>query len=400
MLNSIIEPTIAEAATQRPPQEIGSKQRCMIAGATLAGLLLATFFLASIPASAQSVPGPIAPKTGQQVQKAPNIRVKVDLVSTPVVVHNAQGDLVLDLTERNFKVYDNGAEQKIEGFDLGGAPLSVVIVMETSSRVEALLPAIRRTGILFTQTVLGESGDAAVIGYNDTVDKLLPFTSDRDAIEQTVMKLQEGTSGAHLYDALSEAVGLLRDRTSSRRRVIITLAEANDTGSEEKLGAVLREAQLANITIYSVGLSTTAAEVRGPQKQNAPISATPPGTFGLPPIPGTPQTPTIEQQRQGNVDLLGLAVWVVQHTTAVVRDHPLELATIATGGLYQSTLRDSSIQSAIDTIGGELTAQYTLSYRPTGTGAGDYHEIKVEVVGRRGLKVRARPGYYLGSPTN
>ncbi|HEY1866140.1 MAG TPA: VWA domain-containing protein [Candidatus Acidoferrales bacterium] len=351
-------------------------------------------------AHAQLVPGPITPKAGQDVQKPPNIRVNVNLVSAPAVVHNANGALVLDLTEQNFRIFDNGAQQKIEGFDLGGAPLSVAIVMETSSRIEALLPAVRRTGILFTQTVLGESGDAAVIGYNDEVDQLLPFTGDHDAIERTIDKLQEGTSGARLYDALSQAVGMLRDRASSRRRVIITVAEAVDTGSEEKLGAVLREAQLANITIYSIGLSTTAAEVRGPQKQNAPISATPPGTFGLPPIPGTPQTPTTEQQRQGNVDLLGLTVWVVQHATAVVHDHPLEVATIATGGLYQSTLRDSAIQAAIDTIGGELTAQYTLSYRPTGTGAGDYHEIKVEVVNRRGLKVRSRPGYYLGPSGN
>ena len=83
-----------------------------------------------------------------------------------------------------------------------------------------------------------------------------------------------------------------------------------------------------------------------------------------------------------------------------VREHPLELATIATGGLYQSTLRDTAIEPAIDAIGGELHAQYTLSYRPTDTGAGDYHEIKVEVVNRRGVKVRSRPGYYLGAPSN
>ncbi len=362
---------------------------------TLAPLAL----FAALPAAAQSIPGPISPRPGQAVQKAPSIRVRVNLVSTPAVVHNTQGELVLDLMQENFRVSDNGVPQKIEGFELGGAPVSVAIVMETSSRVEALLPAVRRTGIVFTQTVLGESGDAAIIGYNDQVDKLLDFTSDHDAIEKTINKLPEGNSGARLYDALAQAVSMLRDRPETRRRVIITVAEATDTGSEEKLGAVLREAQLANITIYSVGLSSTAAEVRGPQKQNGPISATPPGTFGLPPMPGTPQTPSSEQQRQGNVDLLGLAVWVVQHATAVVRDHPLELATIATGGLYQSTLRDSEIQSAVDAIGGELTAQYTLSYRPTGTGAGDYHEIKVEVVNRRGLKVRSRPGYYLGSPT-
>ncbi len=68
---------------------------------------------------------------------------------------------------------------------MGGAPLSVVIVMETSSRIDALLPAVRRTGILFTETVVGENGDAAVIGYDDQVNHLQDFTSDHDAIEKT-----------------------------------------------------------------------------------------------------------------------------------------------------------------------------------------------------------------------
>ena len=132
-------------------------------------------------------------------------------------------------------------------------------------RITALLPQLRRTGILFTQTVLGEKGDAAVIGYDDRVDRLLSFTSDADAIEKTISNLKEGTSGARLYDALSAAVDMLRQRSSSRRRVIVTMAEAVDTGSEEKLGQILREAQLANITIYSIGLSSTAAALRGPQ---------------------------------------------------------------------------------------------------------------------------------------
>ncbi len=139
-------------------------------------------------------------------------------------------------------------------------------MVETSSRIAALLPAIRRTGILFTQTVLGPDGDATVIGYNDEVDKLIGFTSDHDAVEKTFSDLQPGGSGTRLYDALEQAVGALRNRPESRRRVIITLAEAVDSGSEEKLGQVLREAQLANITIYSVGLSSTAAAARGDSK--------------------------------------------------------------------------------------------------------------------------------------
>ena len=379
-------------------------QRIRVQTAILAGLTLFATKLA-LP---QAPSGPLAPKPGQAIQKGPpqsaqkpldqSIRVRVDLVTAPVVVRNGQGELVLDLVEKNFRIFDNGVEQKLEAFDMGGAPLSVVVVMETSSRIEALFPALRRTGVLFTETVVGENGDAAVIGYDDQVNHLQDFTSDHDAIDKAIANLKPGTSGTRLYDALSSAVGMLKNRPAARRRVIITVAEAVDSGSEEKLGEVLRDAQLANITIYSVGLSTTAAEMRGPQKSGAPPSATPPGVFGQPPIPGTPQTPTTEATRNGNIDIMALAVWVVQHAEAAVKERPLEVATAATGGLYQSTVKDASIEKAIDEIGGELHAQYTVSYRPTGTNTNGYHEIHVQVVDRRNLTVRSRPGYYLSSP--
>jgi len=75
-----------------------------------------------------------------------------------------------------------------------------------------------------------------------------------------------------------------------RRRVMMILSEATDAGSDAKLGEVLRNAQLANVTIYSVGLSTTRAELQAKPKDTRP-QLTPPGTFPLPPQPGTPQTP-------------------------------------------------------------------------------------------------------------
>jgi VWFA-related protein len=320
------------------------------------------------------------------------------LVSTPVVVRDAQGELVFNLNKSDFRVYDNGLQQSVEEFDMGGSPLSVALVVETSSRIEALLPALRRTGILFTQTVLGENGEAAVVSYNDSVTRLLDFTKNSDAIEKTFSDLKRGTSGARLYDSLSQAVRLLRDRPAGRRRVIVALAEANDTGSESKLGDVLREAQIANITIYSVALSSTAAELRGPQRAAPAPTITPPGTFGQTPRPGTVQTPTTEAQRAGSADILGAVIWAIQHATEPIRENSLEMAAAGTGGSYQAPFRDRSIEMAIDQIAGELHAQYTLSYRPSGTDAG-YHEISVQV-DRPGTQVRTRPGYYLAGSVN
>jgi VWFA-related protein len=357
---------------------------------------------------AQAPEGPMAPRPGQPVQQVPpdvqaKLKVRVALVNTPVTVRDSKGDMVHDLDAKDFRITDNGVEQKISHFDLGGDPLSVVILIETSSRIDPILPEMRKTGILFTQTVMGPEGEAAVVGFNDAVDKLQDFTSDGDSIENGVAHLETGTSGLKLYDAMAVGVEMLSGRLPQptadkpgKRRVMLILSETVDAGSEAKLGEVLRKAQLANVTIYSVGLSTTRSELKAKPKDTQ-IQTAPPGIFTLPPPPGTVQTPTTEANRNSGVDLLGLAVWAVEHADNKAKDHAMEVASTATGGAHLSTYKDRSIEKAIDEIGGELHSQYTVGYAPTDTNDLGYHEIKVQV-DRKNLKVRARPGYYVAAP--
>ena len=364
--------------------------RAMAVVALAAGLGLAALVL-----RAAQTQGPIPPQPGTPVQQPPEgpIRVRVELVRVPVSAIGPKGEPILDLQQRDFHVYDEGREQAISAFDLGGEELSAVLVFETSSRVAPLLPVVQKSAIVFTQTIVGPSGEAAVLTYDDTVNHVLPFTTDNDKIEKSITGLASGNSGARLYDALSAAVGLLRDRPIERRRAIVVVGEAVDSGSEEKLGRVLRDAQLSNVVIYSVGLSTMSATARSQPTQSGPPAATPPGTFGGPSFPGQVQTPTSQAQYGGNIDLMGLAEWAVRNVTAVVKERPLEVAAVATGGTFQSTVRDSKIEMAIDAIGGDINSQYVLSYRPGASDSG-YHQIRV-TVDRPGVKVRTRPGYFL-----
>ncbi len=363
----------------------------------------AGFALLAAAVSAQAPPGPIQtdPSARQQPAKAPEspqepIRVRVELVSTPVTVRTATGELVLDLTRDQFRVFDNGVEQQIEDFELGGDPISAVFVFETSSRVEPLLPAVRKAAVLFTQVVLGQSGEAAILAFDDRVELLLDFHSDHERIERVISQLPVGTSGARMQDALSRAVGMLRNRPPDRRRVILLVSEAVDRGSETPLGVILREAQLNQITVYAVGLSTAAALLRA-EPQSAANSPYPPGTFPRPPLPGTVQTPTTEQHRAGQIDLLSAIALLVQMGSNAIGKNAHELLAAGTGGLYVSTFRDRAIEQAVSEIGGELHAQYTLTYRPKDVSPSGYHEIRVEVT-RPNLTVRARPGYYLPPP--
>ena len=340
----------------------------------------------------QAPPGPLPPPAHIQEPPKPSVRVNVDWVSMPVTVRDLSGDLVLDLGKKDFHVVQDGVEQKIEHFDLGGDPLSVVFVVEISNRVAPLLPAVRNTGIILSQDVMPGDVRAALVSYDDDVVVREPFTPSGDAIERTMHNLPTGLSGAKLYDALSKAVDLLSRQPRERRRVIVALAEPVDTGSETKLGEVLRAAELKNVTIYSVGLSTTAAEMRAePQYRPPPY---PPGISPMPGPPGIPQTPSTMQIENTSADLGAAVIWVVQHVEAKVKDNALQLAAAATGGEDIPAYKDRTIEKNLSKIASELHAQYTLAYRPTEGNEPGFHHISV-TVDRSGMKVHTRPGYYL-----
>src|SRR4029077_7985229 len=151
--------------------------------------------------------GPITPQQGTPVQQPPEgtIRVRVALVRAPVVVIDSKGEPILDLQQKDFHVLDDGAEQAIESMDLGGEPVSAVLVFETSSRIAPLLPAVQKSAIVFTQTVVGPSGEGAVLSYDDHVNVFVPSSTDNKKIKKPIATLKPGNSGARLYDALADA---------------------------------------------------------------------------------------------------------------------------------------------------------------------------------------------------
>jgi len=307
------------------------------------------------------------------------------------------------LQATDFQLTDHGVPQTITHFDVGGDPISLVVLFETSSRVTPLLPAVQKTGILITDTILGPSGETAIIGFNDSVDKLLPFTKNA-----TNSKLRLASSSGYFRFAPLRRDGCRRRNavrpagshpiTPGRRRVLLVVSEASDFGSQTKLGEVLRKAQLANITIYSVGLSTTRALLQAEPKQNR-VDIAPPGTYPLPPIPGKPpcrrRRPAPQQHRgpYGSRRLGGQSRRG-QSKRPRTRSRGSSDRRRALRHLQKPYCGKSAGRNRR-----ELHTQYTLGYSPVGTSETGYHEIKVSLVDPkyRNLKLRSRPGYYVAS---
>ena len=367
--------------------------------------LVALVALAAPPARSQEAPpGPIHTRPGAEPEKLTpeqakrTIRVRVNEVTAPVTVRNANGEMLLDVPKESFHIFDNGVEQKIEHFDLGASSLSIVLAVETSSHIEPMFPAVKDTGLVFTETVMALTSEVAVVGYDDDVSVLKKFTTDPDAIEEVVRNLTMGTSGTRLYDAMSRGIALLERRPEAQRRILVVIGEAQDTGSESTLGEVLRRAQLANVTIYSLGLSTAMADLRAKEGSRGSLTG-PARNLSAADAKRQPQTPGLERQvANPPIDYMALAVWLVKTGKMLLAGpNSLAIASKATGGLFLNAKRDKTIEKAVDEIGGEIHAQYMLGYRPPADVASGYHEIKV-TVDRPGVTVRTRPGYYLPPP--
>src|ERR1700758_268797 len=95
---------------------------------TAAGLALAIRPNAALGQGAGATSGP-AP-TLQPDDPRARIHTTVSLVVVPVTVKNSAGELVTDLEQKDFRVFEDGAEQPITLFSAEAFPLSVAVLID------------------------------------------------------------------------------------------------------------------------------------------------------------------------------------------------------------------------------------------------------------------------------
>src|SRR5262249_35567511 len=191
--------------------------------------------------------------------------------------------------------------------------------------------------------VMAQTSEVAVVGYDDDVSLLKKFTTDPERIEDVINNLKTGNSGSHLYDAMARGISLLERRPAPQRRILFVIGEAQDHGSENPFGEVLRRAQLANVTIYTIGLSTAMADLRAPPPPpDGPHY--PPGTFPVPTRPGKAPTPDEEAAAQDpGINYVAVAIWLIKTGKNAIGPNSLEIASRSTGGMFLNAKRDRTI---------------------------------------------------------
>jgi VWFA-related protein len=367
---------------------------------TLLTVSVLVVLLAALPAAAQNNSVEKPQNEDEEVltvEETPTFVTGTLEVTVPVTVTGPDDEYVSGLEKTDFRIFDNDVEQQIDSFEVAFLPISMVVLVQSSARVEGILPDVKKTAVLFTDLVLGEFGQAAVIAFDNRVRLMQDFTSSTDDIDKALKEVTVGSEAVRLSDAIYDAVRMLNRRPPNHRKIIVAISESQNNGSEVGLGESLRTAQVNDIMFYAVRLSSLSARLlREPEQQRSPF---PPGIQSRPIAPGGVATPTTMQQSYGyqaTPNVIPIIIDLVRGVKNLIFNNPLELMAKGTGGMDYSPRTEEGLQESIAKIGEDIRSQYLLTYRPNNRNQGGiFHHIRVEMPYEQ-LKARHRPGYLHG----
>jgi VWFA-related protein len=317
------------------------------------------------------------PKPASTADAQQRIQVQVNEVIVPVTVTDEKGRFVSNLDAKDFRIFDEGKEQKLEYFNRERSqPVVVGFLIDISNANRIQWKRFQEAAIELVLNLL--PGDPKFSGYlvtyGNEAELAVDTTNDSDPIVEKLRKVKPG-GGAALFDAIYLACQkrhVLNGEPYDPRRVLIIIGDGHDNASKKSLNEVLEIAQRNLVTIH--GMSTVAYGFTSEGDQNLIRLA---------------------QETGGRVEypLQGLYSDVSGYLSTPSDDGNYAL-TVGTGG-YTAEV-SGGIFRAVAHIAGEVTTQYILRYIPAVDAKTDgkaFRNIRV-AVSLQNVKIRARKGYY------
>src|SRR6202167_633811 len=312
------------------------------------------------------------------------------LVVAPTTVTDSKGQYVDGLTPADLILYDNNVPQTIH-MDWMSYPISLVVVVQTSSNSGAVIDKLGGSGILFTELLAADAGETAVISFSDQVRVHQEFTSNPDFVIHSLRMLRKEGDNAHILDAMHQALLMLEQRPPGRRRIILMIAERRDRSSVSKLPEVVEQVERLNAAVYWLTYSPLlepftvkpkTAEDLKPEAERIKVQK-----CALCPAPDdTPVPPDLGP---------GGYVYAIHELIRLHQPDLSHLFTKSTGGRELNFLKKSALEQAIQLVGEEVHRQYILSFEPKGGVAGSFHAVRVMVKNRPELHAKTRDGYWV-----
>lgn len=288
--------------------------------------------------------------TATATVETPAIRIDeaIDLrLQQLYVTASRGGQRILDLGRHEFRVLEDGVEQRLVTFERGDIPFTAVLLLDCSGSMTGERMTLAFQGARTFVQGMKPLDEAMVVLFSDQLLRASPFTQDPQVLLDSLTEDVEG-DGTALNDYLFFALKLLDARQG--RRVVILLSDGADVHSFLSMGEVLWKARRSQALIYWIHLQGE---------------------------PGHPQFTSSWRDAQVNQKEF----------------QDLQKAVLESGGRIALLQRPEELDEAFGGILAELREQYVLGYYPANPRRdGSWRKVQIRVR-RPGVTVRAREGY-------
>jgi len=301
-------------------------------------------------------PPPPPPEKPKKIEGMPDysLRVDVPLVNVDVLVTTKDGQFIPGLHRENFKVLEDGVEQKIANFNQTEAPITAVLLIEFASTNYNYMYDALNASYVFASGLKKEDW-VAVTAYDMKPTILVDFTQDKRAVMGALNMLRiPGFSERNLFDALFDTLDRL-DRVEGKKYIIL-VSSGRDTFSKLNLDQMLKKIKSTHdTTIYAVSIGRELREW---------------------------------------MEAHGYAGGITE-TDWLQADNQMNTFARMTGGRAYFPRFEGELPEIFHAVASDIRNQYSLTYHPTNNKLdGTYRKWKVELQGPDGgqLKVKAQKG--------
>jgi VWFA-related protein len=285
------------------------------------------------------------------------IKIESQLVTLNATAVTSLGQPVVNLSQTDFSLFEDGVSQEIVHFQSVNSPFNLVLLIDLSGSVREKLNLIRRSALAFIQATRPED-KVAIITFSGSAQLVCPLTNDRNLLRKKVNDINDAESGTNFYDALVGSISWVLRQAKNERNAIVIMSDGVDNnlpgvpgrGSKASFEELLDKVKESDTIIFPIYLNTEQEVIR---------------EMGL----------------------------FIPEAYAVSRQNLQALADTTGGSIFYAN-QLSDLTGCYEKVAAELRTIYSLGYYPTnGNNDGSFRKIRVRVK-KDDVKVKTRRGYY------
>jgi VWFA-related protein len=281
------------------------------------------------------------------------IRVETNLVNLEVSVYGKKRKTqVINLEQKDFKIFEDGNEETISYFAATEAPFDLVLLIDLSGSTQKKHDLIRKTTRHFIEAAR-PSDRVAIVTFSDATKIVAPLSNDRATLLGSIENI-EGTGASNVWHALKLTLDqVVEPRSLGRRSAVVFMTDGADSHlvgfngrSKTSFADLLETVRLKGTLIIPIYLDTEG--------------------------PGA------------------LSRRVYKHARKT-----LAMLAKESGGLYYKAGKIEDLNGVYDRVVADLTKIYSLGYRPANSKRdGSWRTIKIQLINKTDLVPHSRLGYY------